>query len=162
MLNFITQFLMHCIIKMPSKYLLVKFDMNYLFYAIFKIPMILCDFIINSGMIPWFFIVFSVGSNFQVQKFYSLYFPTVATKNACVVTSSEFVFGVPSYGGRNIPVSSSQRTCALPWGEDDWCILTARCLRIAWLGRGPSVNYIAADYRSAAIYGAEYSKNKQK
>ena len=43
--------LMHCIIKMPLKYLLVKFDMNDLFYAIFKIPMILCDFIISSGTI---------------------------------------------------------------------------------------------------------------
>ena len=38
MLNLITQFLMQCIRKMRSKYLLVKFDMNYIFYTIFKIP----------------------------------------------------------------------------------------------------------------------------
>ena len=96
---------------------IVKFDMNYLFYGIFQIPMISCDFIISSGMTPWFFVVFLVGSNFRIWNF-SLYFQTMAPEKACVVASSEVVFEVPDYGTGNIPTSSSQADVrlALEWG----------------------------------------------
>ena len=69
-----------CIIKIPSKYLLVKFYVIiYLLYALFKILMISLLVLVryrNSG-------IFSVGANFSVSEFLLAFPDYGAGKNSC-------------------------------------------------------------------------------
>ena len=97
-------------------YLLVKFCVNYLLCAIFKIPMILCDeFIGRAGTIAKFWVIFC-GSQIIVSGKFWAAFPDYGPGKACVVTSS----------------------CALPCGEapDALGVHRASPLGCGW---GPSV-----------------------
>ena len=99
-------------------YLLVKFCVNYLLCASFKIPMILCDeFIARAGTIRKFWVIFC-GSQIVVSGNVWLHFLTTGQGNACVVTSS----------------------CALPYGESPDALGVRRTSPLG-CGWGTSVNY---------------------
>ena len=104
--EFYNSILIPCIIKIPSKYL---FYVNYLLYAFFKILMILCDFIISVSTIPWFIVVFTVGTNFSVREF-RLHFPTMAPGKASVRAARS------TWRGAGTQYDRRRGRCLGPWG----------------------------------------------
>ena len=138
--NFITQFLMLRIIKMLPKYLLVKFDMNYLFYVIFKIPMISWTSLWALVRYSDFSLCFRLDPISRFGNF-SLYFLTMVPEKLVLSPHRKLCLGFLTMVSETSLFPHRKRMCTLPWGEDAWRLRTARLLRLAWLGWGPSVNY---------------------